>query len=76
MKHKVPACYSHDKNVAPYVGAWIETIPCSGIFSNWTVAPYVGAWIETEGPVYISERTLVAPYVGAWIETTAQGSLP
>ena len=34
--------------VAPYVGAWIETIsfrftaPCHG------VAPYVGAWIETQ----------------------------
>ena len=34
--------------VAPYVGAWIETI--KGYFNNLgpSVAPYVGAWIETE----------------------------
>ena len=34
-------------DVAPYVGAWIETW-CSKILS-WLVkvAPYVGAWIET-----------------------------
>ena len=33
--------------VAPYVGAWIETI-CNPIFEEQiNVAPYVGAWIET-----------------------------
>ena len=34
-------------NVAPYVGAWIETswAPCNE--NNTRVAPYVGAWIET-----------------------------
>ena len=33
--------------VAPFVGAWIETLKCliSSFFS--TVAPFVGAWIET-----------------------------
>ena len=33
--------------VAPYVGAWIET--CCNLFSHCCVfvAPYVGAWIET-----------------------------
>ena len=33
--------------VAPYVGAWIETLRaiCYGLDSY--VAPYVGAWIET-----------------------------
>ena len=34
--------------VAPYVGAWIETVKKS-VFSNEApVAPYVGAWIETD----------------------------
>ena len=34
-------------NVAPYVGAWIETYyPVKLPFIS-NVAPYVGAWIET-----------------------------
>ena len=33
--------------VAPYVGAWIETL-LGGLFGKSNiVAPYVGAWIET-----------------------------
>ena len=34
-------------SVAPYVGAWIETINCLVSIHEHTVAPYVGAWIET-----------------------------
>ena len=34
--------------VAPYVGAWIETLLLSILSLLLTVAPYVGAWIETE----------------------------
>ncbi len=33
--------------VAPYVGAWIETVPNRGKRHLPAVAPYVGAWIET-----------------------------
>ena len=33
--------------VAPYVGAWIETLIGGKISSGISVAPYVGAWIET-----------------------------
>ena len=33
--------------VAPYVGAWIETVPRVKVQVKHTVAPYVGAWIET-----------------------------
>ena len=33
--------------VAPYVGAWIETICVLLNFIVMLVAPYVGAWIET-----------------------------
>ena len=35
-------------NVAPYVGAWIETDINSHFVGGQPVAPYVGAWIETE----------------------------
>ena len=45
---------SKRNSVAPYVGAWIETILVCVLASNvsdrvrsWYVAPYVGAWIET-----------------------------
>ena len=33
--------------VAPYVGAWIETLKSWFDTSALKVAPYVGAWIET-----------------------------
>ena len=33
--------------VAPYVGAWIETLSDMSSRSSRNVAPYVGAWIET-----------------------------
>ena len=57
--------------VAPYVGAWIETLltPESCIVSS--VAPYVGAWIETIKVLINFLVCGVAPYVGAWIETQA-----
>ena len=36
------------RQVAPRVGAWIET-PAMGVCTLWpTVAPRVGAWIETK----------------------------
>ena len=34
-------------NVAPYVGAWIETFSVLALRQAEAVAPYVGAWIET-----------------------------
>ena len=34
--------------VAPYVGAWIETIYNAYNLVHNLVAPYVGAWIETK----------------------------
>ena len=33
--------------VAPYVGAWIETLMSQRLPLLRKVAPYVGAWIET-----------------------------
>ena len=37
-------------DVAPYVGAWIETTVISYSLKLSIVAPYVGAWIETSHP--------------------------
>ena len=36
------------KNVAPRVGAWIETPMLAPVMHRINVAPRVGAWIETE----------------------------
>ena len=56
--------------VAPYVGAWIETLVGDEVVLHQLVAPYVGAWIETYFNAQIQqEQAKVAPYVGAWIET-------
>ncbi len=35
------------KRVAPYMGAWIETIMPTIVNNQSKVAPYMGAWIET-----------------------------
>ena len=56
--------------VAPYVGAWIETLLATTSLSRLRVAPYVGAWIETHIKIKAELKLSVAPYVGAWIETT------
>ena len=50
--------------VAPYVGAWIETITEKLCQFHVLVAPYVGAWIETrsnhfEGMIAMSHPTWV-----------------
>ena len=37
--------------VAPYVGAWIETVLGRALKRYFGVAPYVGAWIETKASV-------------------------
>jgi len=36
-----------DARVAPYAGAWIETLGTNAEAGCCTVAPYAGAWIET-----------------------------
>ena len=38
----------HLYQVAPHVGAWIETYILSVAHCGPPVAPHVGAWIETE----------------------------
>ena len=59
--------------VAPLVGAWIETLDCSFYLDELRVAPLVGAWIETDSTIDINPQVNVAPLVGAWIETYTMG---
>ena len=69
MKQHVPCPCGTPRQVAPYVGAWIETSISLIAAGTQTVAPYVGAWIETYDVERVGEIVKVAPYVGAWIET-------
>ena len=55
--------------VAPLVGAWIETSEKVNLISILSVAPLVGAWIETKIAGLNLLHHPVAPLVGAWIET-------
>ena len=48
LKLELPRSYPVCKNVAPRVGAWIETNSKAKKFLLLEVAPRVGAWIETQ----------------------------
>ena len=70
LKHTFNNVEIIKSEVAPYVGAWIETrLQGRLLRATACVAPYVGAWIETDYLKGKNEVELVAPYVGAWIET-------
>ena len=72
----VPFCLNIRVNVAPRVGAWIETCGNDGALETIEVAPRVGAWIETHLKTNVIGVSLVAPRVGAWIETHSPHTLP
>ena len=55
--------------VAPFTGAWIETIPARRRVRLCAVAPFTGAWIETATAARRRACSTVAPFTGAWIET-------
>ena len=57
-------------HVAPFTGAWIETMPFNRFFQLYSVAPFTGAWIETNIIQYALRMAEVAPFTGAWIETS------
>ena len=69
----IPSFGKHGAFVAPYAGAWIETLtePARDYLLVRIVAPYAGAWIETgiSKPLVPCGLRSVAPYAGAWIET-------
>ena len=49
--HKRSRLVNRDRDVAPRVGAWIETLTKKALMAHESirVAPRVGAWIETAG---------------------------
>ena len=47
LKHTIMIDPKVVNDVAPYVGAWIETQGANSKGEFQKVAPYVGAWIET-----------------------------
>ena len=55
--------------VAPYVGAWIETIAVFASLISFVSHP---TWVRGLKHAYVQLRLrhAVAPYVGAWIETS------
>ena len=46
--------------VAPYVGAWIETLYQAKNYHSKKVAPYVGAWIETLTMLLVLQSSYVS----------------
>ena len=69
LKHDVGRGTQLRREVAPRVGAWIETMMKSIKLVRKSVAPRVGAWIETAKAGKAEADNIVAPRVGAWIET-------
>ncbi len=74
LKHMILFLRKYPTDVAPRVGAWIETQKVRSLSNLATVAPRVGAWIETEIKVKENGVGNVAPRVGAWIETRQYSS--
>ena len=59
-------------NVAPYMGAWIETQ--GGSVDGWKATGSLPIWergLKLEIGKKIGKAIWVAPYMGAWIETKA-----
>ena len=69
LKHALARDRRHEGDVAPRVGAWIETFYSRCSHNPCYVAPRVGAWIETHQSRHLRFCRSVAPRVGAWIET-------
>ena len=70
MKHTIKRSIPRKLKVAPFTGAWIETIYSSLKNDGFKVAPFTGAWIETENIDRDRNHIKVAPFTGAWIETS------
>ena len=56
MKHTIASYKVITRRVAPFAGAWIETVIFETFSKIETVAPFAGAWIETKfsNPLFVS----------------------
>ena len=68
LKRDISKCFTTESDVAPYVGAWIETRNC---YRNTLPALSHPMWVRGLKHVrqIFANILAVAPYVGAWIET-------
>ena len=66
---KRTAVHAPAQQVAPYVGAWIETGQSRLLRNTSAVAPYVGAWIKTQSLQCPSQHDSITPNVGEWMTT-------
>ena len=69
LKHLVIIHLFRFGEVAPFMGAWIETSASAWLWHILQVAPFMGAWIETRCRRDGEVLHRVAPFMGAWIET-------
>ena len=68
-------CIKHKRSfldVAPYVGAWIETSIFGKGGVNETSHPTWVRGLKLRKLLLIKSKGQVAPYVGAWIETSVR----
>ena len=71
LKLNIAIDVARELGVAPYVGAWIETVMEEKVSNLMVVAPYVGAWIET-----VSSPCRVYPHSPShptWVRGLKQG---
>jgi len=69
LKHLSDIKFSHRRQVARRVRAWIETLKLINKKKNPKVARRVRAWIETIHGISNGNGATVARRVRAWIET-------
>ena len=62
------------KQVAPFMGAWIEIGDYRDFEHYAEVAPFMGAWIEITPQEHLQRLLYVAPFMGAWIEILSSRS--
>ena len=68
LKQCVSYNISIKEEVAPYVGACVETILLKNFIKFQEVAPYVGACVETDFSKFVSIIGSAIPYVGICVE--------
>ena len=69
LKHRVTVGLCMGIDVAPYVGAWIETSPPFGRRRSRLSHPMWVRGLKLQSSNDCCVLRYVAPYVGAWIET-------
>ena len=69
MKPSQCASHAPDGRVAPYAGAWIETLLFAWYSRIRSSPPTRGRGLKPLLTAAVNPLTVVAPYAGAWIET-------